>query len=283
MSISVVIPTYKDWDRLKACLAALEEQTIEKSDFEIIIANNDPLDPAPPYDLPVNAKTIMVQQPGSYAARNAAVEIATGQIIAFTDSDCVPDKMWLEAARSLIAKSPTARISGQVSIFRPARGSKLAHNYEFHTAFRQLEYAARGEGATANLIVGRETFLRVGLFNELLMSGGDFEWHRRAQVAGVPIMYSDQVIIQHPSRGSLREIFLKRRRTARAEAQFHATTTWEYVKFRLKPPFGRVKYDRGIPTKAVRLQLFFTMYLINVYAAYNFVLVRLGLLKTVRS
>ena len=279
----VIIPTFKDWQRLQLCLDALAVQTFPADQFEIIVANNDPSDPAPPFTLRDNVRVITEAQPGSYAARNAAVNASTAEILAFTDSDCVPDPDWLQSAIALIDKTPEARVSGQVPIFHTAHGSTAAFVYEFHTAFRQREYAMRGEGATANLVVRRETFLKVGMFDDRLMSGGDFEWHRRARAAGVPIVYADNVIVRHPSRSTLAEIFRKRRRTARSEAKFHATSTWEYLKYRIKPPTGRVPFDRGQPSPRDRAILFTTMYAINLYAVYNFGMVRLGLAKATRS
>ena len=81
--VSVIIPTFHDWDRLQLCLIALTSQDFPANDFEIIIANNDPADPAPDaLDLPANARIIPASQPGSYAARNAALVEATGDLIA---------------------------------------------------------------------------------------------------------------------------------------------------------------------------------------------------------
>ena len=40
--VSVIIPVYRDWARLRSCLDALERQTIGPDAFEIILANNEP-------------------------------------------------------------------------------------------------------------------------------------------------------------------------------------------------------------------------------------------------
>lgn len=281
--IVVIIPTYRDWQRLQLCLEALANQTIASDRFNIIVANNDPQDPCPPFGISANVRVVVEAKPGSYAARNKAVSESSSKFIAFTDSDCVPDPDWLERAIAALSVSPGARISGQVPIFRPTGGGRAAYLYEFHTAFRQREYAARGEGATANLVVPRAVFEQVGPFNDGLLSGGDFEWHRRAQALGIQMVYAHDMIVRHPSRTHIGEIFRKRRRTARSEAVFHATSTWKYVKYQVKPPIGRMTLDRGHPTWQERALLFMVMYGINLYAAYNFSLVRCGLAKAVRA
>lgn len=48
--VSVIIPTYHDWDRLKKCIEALKIQTYPSDLFEVIIVNNDPADKAPSLD-----------------------------------------------------------------------------------------------------------------------------------------------------------------------------------------------------------------------------------------
>ena len=71
--ISVIIPTYHDWQRLRACLNALKLQTLSYDKFEIIVINNDHNDLVPP---DINGKNLTVlSQPikGSYAARKLLI------------------------------------------------------------------------------------------------------------------------------------------------------------------------------------------------------------------
>jgi len=97
--VSVIIPTYRDWNRLKLCVNALKNQTYPKNRFEAIVVNNDPADPCPYCPLPDNFVLTTEGKPGSYAARNAGIKIAKGDILAFTDSDCIPYSDWIEQVR----------------------------------------------------------------------------------------------------------------------------------------------------------------------------------------
>lgn len=47
--VSVIVPTYYDWSRLKKCVAALDNQSLARDNFEVIIVNNAP-DDSPPAD-----------------------------------------------------------------------------------------------------------------------------------------------------------------------------------------------------------------------------------------
>ncbi|MDZ7736204.1 MAG: glycosyltransferase [Gammaproteobacteria bacterium] len=44
--VSVIVPVYHDWDRLRDCLHALSQQHYPPESLEIIVVNNDPADEA---------------------------------------------------------------------------------------------------------------------------------------------------------------------------------------------------------------------------------------------
>ena len=96
--ISVVVPHYNDLERLDTCLAALVTQTLPREDYEIIVAdNNSPCGLAEVEKAVAGrARVVTAMEPGAGPARNAGAEAAQGQILAFTDSDCVPEPQWLE-------------------------------------------------------------------------------------------------------------------------------------------------------------------------------------------
>ena len=104
ISVSVIIPTYKDWSRLYLCLKALSNQSLNDT-FEILVVNNAPND-ITPKDLiiPENCSILSESRPGSYAARNKALSIAKGNIILTTDADCIPPKNWIKIITSYFTK-----------------------------------------------------------------------------------------------------------------------------------------------------------------------------------
>lgn len=206
--VTVIIPTYNDWHRLSLCLDALLKQRYPQENFEIIAANNNLADQVPAdYKIADNCKIITVAKPGSYAARNAALELAKGEIIAFTDSDCIPDQDWLKNAVDFLEANPTyTRIAGDVKLFYRAKKRNDAELYESLYAFRQDISAQRGLSVTANMITYKKIFDEVGNFNENLFSGGDNEWARRAQAKGYQIAYRPDVLVMHPARHDVKEL-----------------------------------------------------------------------------
>lgn len=214
--VSIIIPTYKDWARLQLCLKALCLQTYPSSSFEVIVVNNN-ADDLVPDDLICPASTTVINEikPGSYAARNAGLAIAKGQIIGFTDSDCIPDINWIANAVNLICTQDcTDRVAGPVKIFREPHGSLFAWKFESITAFNQKRNVNKGVSVTANLFVKKTAFDQVGNFDSALYSGGDIEWNKRATALGLGIAFSNNVLVMHPARSSFREILAKSRRIA---------------------------------------------------------------------
>lgn len=215
-SISVIIPTYHDWQRLELCLAALSDQTVCIEDFEIIIVNNDPSDPVPKgLKIPKNARIISEAKPGSYAARNSALPHSRAELLSFTDSDCIPEKTWLEHAISHMRDAAqTDLIAGAIRMFYKSEKPTAVELYDSIFCLKQDQYAAAGFAATANIIVRRQVFDSIGPFNETLMSGGDKEWTMRATKSGHGLVYAPDVAVHHPARHSLSAMKNKSKRIA---------------------------------------------------------------------
>ncbi|MEH6307448.1 glycosyltransferase [Olivibacter sp. CPCC 100613] len=213
--VSIIIPTYKDWQRLSLCLDALSKQTFPGENFEVIVVNNDPEDAVPSFiSLPENWQIIDEKKSGSYAARNKGLQLAKGPILGFTDSDCLPDKDWIYNAVHLFDEKKCDRIGGDIQIFYEDETSPTnAELYEKVFAFKQAETVnSIGACVTGNMFTKRDVFDKVGVFNDTLFSGGDYEWARRASEGGFNIEYGESVKIFHPARKTMQELVKKAKR-----------------------------------------------------------------------
>lgn len=218
MFVSIIIPFYKDWTSLKQCLAALNCQTYPKENFEVIIVNNDPDTPIPDHFV-LYDNTILLSEAkaGSYAARNTGIRSAKGEIIGFTDADCIPDKYWIENAVAYLLKEPACtRIAGPVHIIQKGKKPTVIERYNQLYAFPQMWLINNGGGSvTANLFVRNWVFAKVGMFDEKLLSMGDKQWGMRVESAGYKIAYVEDVVVHHPPR-NLKELIRKEKRHAGA-------------------------------------------------------------------
>ena len=103
MHISVIIPTYKPQDYLWQCLNSLENQTLDKQLWELIIVLNGCSEPwrdaiesyLQTHQLP-NARLIQTDIAGVSNARNMGLDTANGEYIAFIDDDDYVSETYLE-------------------------------------------------------------------------------------------------------------------------------------------------------------------------------------------
>jgi glycosyltransferase involved in cell wall biosynthesis len=268
--VTVIIPTYKDWCRLGLCIEALMMQSYGIENFEIIVVNNDSLDRT---DF-IHDKVILISEikPGSYAARNAALKIAKGDYVAFTDSDCKPERDWLTNSIKVIESGVTSRVAGKVELFYENDPLTYSDIFEKAFAFNQRKYVDDGFSVTANLITTKSIFDRVGLFNESLMSGGDAEWNKRATELGVSLKYCDECIVYHPSRGDINEIRVKLMRVFTGRVKSNQVGMLDYIKL-LLPPVNIIKEligNNGLTFKE-RIIAFSMRYYSKLYIIYKIV------------
>ncbi|MCM2681493.1 glycosyltransferase family 2 protein [Echinimonas agarilytica] len=260
MKLSVIIPTYRDWTRLTLCLNALAQQTFDNSQFEVIVANNDPSD-MPPADFltayAFDCQIVEAHQKGSYAARNVGAAIAKAPVLCFTDADCVPDSKWLERSFTQFSQpnSNTLLLSGDVVMFseyRPDYQYNFAESYDFFFGINQKEYAARKVACTANLIMHMDVFNRVDGFNAELFSGGDVDFCSRAVNAGARFEFDDTCFVKHPLRDTFKALTIKSRRVigARIKRQGYAKSIGT-----LLPPLYRIYKISGVSTVPWSLRL----------------------------
>jgi glycosyltransferase involved in cell wall biosynthesis len=211
--VSVIIPVWNDSHQLRTCLQALESQTYPKSHYEVIVVDNGS-------DYPVDnmikeftkARTISEVTPGSYAARNKGISVANGEILAFTDSDCVPALDWLENGVNSLSDTPhCGLLAGRVDFFfRNAIRPTTIELLDKFLFLRQREYVERGRfGATANMFTYKTVMDEVGYFDSTLKSSGDYEWGNRVFSAGYKQIYADNVRVGHPARHALNQFCKK--------------------------------------------------------------------------
>lgn len=105
--VSIIIPVYNDNDFLKVCLAALTKQTYSKDHFEIIVVDNNSTEDVSQITNRFEQVTLTHESiAGSYIARNKGLSLAKGEIIAFTDADCIPQSDWLEKGIATLTQRP---------------------------------------------------------------------------------------------------------------------------------------------------------------------------------
>ena len=212
--VSVIIPVYNDPDRLTRCLAPLDSQTYPADRYEVIVVDNGSREDVAPIVARFARATLTREvKPGSYAARNKGIAVARGEVLAFTDSDCVPAPDWVEqGVRALQADPEIGLVGGHIALFYqdPDRPTAVELYDSIVFGLPQKRYVEEGRyAATANAFTWRRVFDRVGLFDDTLRSSGDNEWGKRVYAAGMKQVFAESVRVEHPARSSLRDMCRK--------------------------------------------------------------------------
>lgn len=188
--ISVIVATYDRHEKLAKLIDKLSSQNFHK--FEVII-----VDQSKEKWKGRNKKTffpllyIHTSNRGAVKARNTGESYATGDILAFTDDDCEPDKEWLSNVVKYFDSEDVIGVEGMIC-------SDHINDSQYRTV---CNVGFEGIGfMTANLFIKHDIFNLLNGFDERFdlphfREDTDLGW--RAQQYG-RIVYADDVKVFHP-------------------------------------------------------------------------------------
>jgi glycosyltransferase involved in cell wall biosynthesis len=199
LRVSVVVPARNAGEDLAALLDALAQQTLRREEFEVVIGDDGSTDGSADKFSSDDGWVRVAPGPptNSYAARNRAARAARAPVLAFCDSDCVPDPDWLE--RGLAALGGAEIVAGRIRFSVPRRRTvwTLLDMDSFKDHERQVD---NGTAETANLFVPRELFERVVGFDDSLPEHGDFDFVARCLGTGARLAFAADAVVLHPTR-----------------------------------------------------------------------------------
>lgn len=216
-SCSVVVCTHRRPHYVPTLLAALAE--LDPAPTEIIVVDNDPGEADCREQVAaLGARYVREDRRGLDNARNAGVRAARGDIVVFTDDDCVPSRGWLKPLATGFDRGEVAALTGPAFPFlldTPARVrveehsslSRGIHGLSFD--WRSITPAQSGVvGVGANMAIRRDLLLELGpepFPPELdagtpTESGGDTALFAALLADGRRIVYDPDMFVQHQHR-----------------------------------------------------------------------------------
>lgn len=204
--VSIIVPVYNGEKYIKECLYSLSGQSYKA--IEIIVVDDGSTDNSINIakSLNLNNITFVIGEHRNIpSARNKGINNSKGDIIAFCDVDDVwlPDKLELQLATfkdNLEVKmcfSDVIRFSragerrfGEYKL-RLCRALNKSKQQQFELLLKQNLIVP------STLILKREVFDKIGLFDEELNVCEDWEFVLRAAALGIPMVYLDKITVRY--------------------------------------------------------------------------------------
>jgi len=232
--ISIVIPTYNNIELLNNCLSSLLNQSFPTDKYEIIVVDDGSTDSTADMVKSIRAENRIkyFYQPnqGPALARNQGAEIARGDIIVFTDSDCVARKDFIEQIYKSFADNP--EIAGVMGAYRTRQRNMVSRfaQAEFENRYRKLARPRYIDFvATYAAAFRRNIFLELKGFDPgfPVASNEDVEFSYRLAERGYKMVFNPGAIVYHR----------------------HPETVYDYLKSKFGRAFWRMQVYKLHPEK----------------------------------
>ena len=222
---SVVIPTYNRRRMLQDCLQSVLSQQYPAPRYEVIVVDDGSTDGTREFLREQEGRGLLraIYQPrnrGPAAARNAGARSASGEILVFTDSDCLVPADWLARMDGLFAAHPGCAGVGGVQL--PIRTRTRVERFLDTRARIEYQIAADPyvvtmehfiSPVTNNVAYRREVFERLSGFSEAFRFPGgedaDFNW--RLLESGGQLLMDPRLPVRHHDPDTVRGLWRQAR------------------------------------------------------------------------
>jgi glycosyltransferase involved in cell wall biosynthesis len=255
--VSVIVPIYNCALNIQETLLILNSQDYD-GEIEIIVVDNNSTDGSDEIVKQVEGIRLVYEREiqNAAATRNKGIEVATGEIVAFIDGDCIPKHDWLQQAVDAISHTGADRVGGKIEVGPITPENSIYELLDALFCFNQ-ENTVKNlcSCMTGNFIVKRKVFDQIGVFNQDYFEMEDIEFGLRAAKANISIVYAKDCIVTHPPRKNIQEMWQKSKRNGKGtftlcqkNPQWSGKFGWKHplrcIKIMLTP---RTPYWRILP------------------------------------
>jgi len=211
VDLSVVVATHNRCELLPRVVEAILAQTLPRERYELVLVDDGSTDGTEALGFELSqrpgVRCVRQENRGAAAARNRGIAEAAGEIVAFTDDDCLVPPDWLARLAGGYARHPeVVGVGGRLVPEAAALAASAVARYEAWVAEEVFgigdEEAVGGfdcpAGGTNNMSYRRETLLDVGGFDEGFpprVWGEDADLKRRITRRGGRLLYVPVAVV----------------------------------------------------------------------------------------
>jgi cellulose synthase/poly-beta-1,6-N-acetylglucosamine synthase-like glycosyltransferase len=208
MDISLIICTRDRYHQLARCLESVRRITFDRP-WELIIVDNGSTDDTAEvirnFIKTTDIRAICLFEPrrGKSNGLNSALEMACGQILAFTDDDCYPAPDFLTRVWSAFDDPSVGYIGGRIVLHDPTDHPLTINESMAPRTFPARSFVCAGCVQGANMAFRRRVLFDIGGFDPVFGPGAMFpaaeeiEAVSRASAMGWKGEYRPEVVVSH--------------------------------------------------------------------------------------
>jgi len=195
--VSIIIPALNEEAVIGLCLDSLVRLESPQESFEVIVVDNGSTDRtleiAQSYSKVLDLTVLQKADAHVSALRNLGASQARGALFAFLDADCIVPPGWLTQATTLLAEIGVGVVGAHFRI--PHEAGWVARTW-----YGKLDIEKQGDLTwipACNTWVSRETFNRLGGFDETIETNEDCEFCSRVRAAGYRVIGDSRIAVLH--------------------------------------------------------------------------------------
>jgi cellulose synthase/poly-beta-1,6-N-acetylglucosamine synthase-like glycosyltransferase len=202
--VDVIIAARNESTFLARALDALRQQTYDPNRLAITVVDSNSTDATAEIALGAGVTVLRESKPGAAAARNRGIRHGRGELIAFLDAHCLPNREWVA---TMVRRFSDSRLGGcQGRIDNRSTDARVQNYLESSGAFaneRVVEDTVSGKRnlypwiLSGNSMFRRSAVEAAGLFEEALQACEDVDLAWRIFLLGYQLGYEPQAEVVH--------------------------------------------------------------------------------------
>jgi glycosyltransferase involved in cell wall biosynthesis len=211
LSISVIVPVLNVAKTVRDLMESLMNLDYDEDKLEIIVVDGDSKDGTREIVQEYPFRLVQQDGKGLNAARNTGIKYSTGEIIAYTDGDCVVPPNWAKAIVANFRDPGVGFVGGTLEGYN--KNEPLSNYMDetffqvipgFHFRIERTDLRLLQLPAGANMAFRRSALARVDFFDENIIYGfDDLEPVEEMGLKGFRIVLDPEVNVLHQHRTTL--------------------------------------------------------------------------------
>lgn len=207
--VSIIVPVKDGGAALSELLVSLNALAWPADRREILVVDNNSGDDSGARATAAGATLLRETRPGASHARNAGLRAARGDIVAFTDADCLVTRGWLDALVAPFEDPAIGGVGGRTETYSPVTAAERhAARIRHLDAERHLSHPTFPFAPTANAAFRRAVFEAIGGFDPDFPWGEPVDFCKRL-VRDTPwrLAYAPRAVVFHRARARVGDFY----------------------------------------------------------------------------